>query len=186
MEESNINNTTTRHKFSLKNKISRVLWMLCSIFFFKPFKPRLFKKWRVFVLRCFGANVSWKAMVNANVKIWAPWNLTMGDYACLGPNVDCYNQGHITIEANTTISQKSYLCASSHDFTSVKNELFLAPIHIANNVWVAAGAFIGPGVTIKEGAIVGAKAAVFKNVEDWTVVGGNPAKLIKKRVLKNG
>ncbi|MCG1037470.1 putative colanic acid biosynthesis acetyltransferase [Polaribacter sp. DS7-9] len=184
MDHKELNNTNTRHKFSKKNKIKRGVWNILSIILFRPFKLRLFKKWRVFVLRMFGAKVSWKAMVNADVKIWAPWNLVMGDYACLGPKVDCYNQGLITIKDNATISQKTYLCASSHDYTKKSHPLFLAPIVIEKKVWVAAGAFIGPGVTVGEGAVVGAKAAVFKNVEAWSVVGGNPAKFIKKRNLE--
>jgi putative colanic acid biosynthesis acetyltransferase WcaF len=52
-------------------------------------------------------------------------------------------------------------------------------------VWVASDAFIGMGVTLGQGAVVGARAAVFKNVEPWTVVGGNPARLIKKREIKD-
>ncbi|HNY79416.1 MAG TPA: hypothetical protein PLX34_15565 [Sedimentisphaerales bacterium] len=59
-----------------------------------------------------------------------------------------------------------------------------APVEIADQVWIAADAFIGPGVTVGQGAVVGARASVFKDVEPWTVVGGNPAKFIKKRELK--
>jgi putative colanic acid biosynthesis acetyltransferase WcaF len=60
----------------------------------------------------------------------------------------------------------------------------MKPIVVADKAWVAADAFIGMGVTIGEGAVVGARAAVFKDVEPWTVVGGNPAQFIKKRVIK--
>jgi len=56
-----------------------------------------------------------------------------------------------------------------------------APIMIQDHAWVAADAFIGPGVTIGEGAVVGARSSVYRNVEPWTVVGGNPARVIKKR-----
>ncbi|MFP9099573.1 putative colanic acid biosynthesis acetyltransferase [Flavobacterium sp. RHBU_24] len=178
-----LNMKDSRHKFSLKNKISRVLWGFASLILFRPFSLRIFKKWRVFVLKCFGANISWTSMVNANVKIWAPWNLEMGDYACLGPKVDCYNQGKITIKNNATISQKVYLCASTHDFTDPNHALVLKPIVIGERAWVAADAFIGPGVTIGDGAVVGARGAVFKNVTPWTVVGGNPAVYVKDRKI---
>ncbi|WP_226543520.1 putative colanic acid biosynthesis acetyltransferase [Neotamlana laminarinivorans] len=177
--------TKTRHKFSLANKLKRVIWLLVDMFLFKPFMPRVFKKYRVFILKVFGAQISWNAMVYANVKIWAPWNLEMKPFSCLGPKVDCYNQGKITIGENATISQKAYLCASSHDYTKRNHDLFLAPINIESKAWVAAGAFIGPGVTLGEGAIVGATASVFKDVEPWCVVGGNPAKFIKKREIVN-
>lgn len=173
----------TRHKFSIKNKIARVLWGICYIIFFRPFKLRFFRKWRTLLLRLFGAKASWNCNVNASAKIWAPWNLEIGDYSSIGPKTDCYNQGYITIKKNATISQKSYLCASSHDYTSKFHSLYLAPIVIEERTWIAASAFIGPGVTIGEGAVVGARAAVFKDVSAWTVVGGNPAKFIKNRII---
>jgi len=58
--------------------------------------------------------------------------------------------------------------------------LVTAPIAVGERAWVAADVFIGPGVTIGQGAVVGARASVFRNVEPWTVVGGNPARIIKK------
>ncbi len=179
-----LNMKESRHKFSLKNKIGRVLWGFTYILLFRPFSLRVFKQWRIFVLKCFGAQISWKSMVNSSVKIWAPWNLEMGDHACLGPNIDCYNQGRITIKNNATISQKVYLCASTHDFTDPKHALILRPIIIGERAWIAADAFIGPGVTVGDGAVVGARGVVVKNVEPWTVVGGNPAIFIKKREFK--
>ena len=179
------NMTQTRHNFSYSNKIGRIVWSIGYLILFRPFSMRVFRKWRILVLRLFGAKVSWKSIVHANVKIWAPWNLEIGDYSCLGQKVDCYNQGRITLKDNVTISQKCYLCASSHDYTSKSHYLFLAPIIIEDKVWIAADAFIGPGVNIGEGTVVGARAAVFKNVEPWSVVGGNPAKFIKKREIKD-
>lgn len=170
--------------FSLSNKLGRLLWNICYWIFFRPFNLEIFRGWRRFILKSFGAKIGKNSGVYASVKIWAPWNLEMGDFSCLGPEVDCYNQGKITIGNQTNISQKTYLCASSHDFTIPNFPLILKPIQIGNQVWVAADAFIGPGVSIGEGAVVGAKAAVFKNVDSWTVVGGNPAKFLKERKLQ--
>jgi len=161
-----------------------MLWKFINLFLFRPFFPRLMDPWRVFLLKCFGARLEWSSVIYSSVKIWAPWNLEMGAYACLGPQVDCYNQGKITIKANSTVSQKSYLCASSHDISDPLNKLITDPIVIEDQAWIAADAFIGPGVFIGQGAVVGARAAVFKDVEPWTVVGGNPAKYIKTRILK--
>jgi putative colanic acid biosynthesis acetyltransferase WcaF len=170
-------------KFSLSNKAGRAIWKIVYIVAFRPLSLNLFIGWRNFILNIFGAELSKGSIVHASVKIWAPWNLYVGEYSTLGKNVDCYNQGKITIGANTTISQKAYLCASSHDITDSKHSLILKPIIIEDQVWVAADAFIGPGVTIRQGAVVGARSAVFKDVEAWTVVGGNPAKYIKKREI---
>jgi putative colanic acid biosynthesis acetyltransferase WcaF len=61
-----------------------------------------------------------------------------------------------------------------------------APIIIGASAWVAADAFVGMGVAIGEGAVVGARASVYKDVEAWTIVGGNPARYIKKRTIKGG
>ncbi len=172
------------HTFSLKNKLGRVLWNVCYWLLFRPSGIGPFRLWRIALLKLFKAKLSWSTNIYASAKIWAPWNLEMGNYATLGRQVDCYNQGKIQIGDNTVISQKAYLCASSHDISDPKNNLILKPITIADQVWVAADAFVGPGVTLGQGAVVGARAAVFKNVEPWTVVGGNPAKFIKKREIK--
>ncbi|GHV57257.1 hypothetical protein FACS1894182_05640 [Bacteroidia bacterium] len=108
----------------------------------------------------------------------------MGRYACLATGVDCYNADKITIGDNATVSQKTSLCTASHDITSPENKWISAPIVVEDQAWIAAEAYIAPGVTIGQGAVVGARTAVFKDVEPWTVVGGNPAKFIKKREIK--
>lgn len=169
--------------FSLTNKIARLTWNIIYWFLFRPFNLSVFRPWRMLVLKIFGAKLGKKANVHASAKIWAPWNLSLGEYSVLGPKVDCYNQGTIDIGAHTIISQKTYLCASSHDHTINNFPLIQKPIVIADQVWVAADAFIGPGVSVGTGAVVGARSSVFKDVEAWTIVRGNPAKYIKNRIM---
>lgn len=176
--------STYSHSFSLKNKISRLVWNLARSILFRPFASRLFKKWRVLVLKCFGAKIEWSSHVYASVNIWAPWNLEIGANSSLGPKVDCYNQGKISIGANTVISQKTYLCASTHDHAKKDFPLLLKPIIIGNGVWIAADAFVGPEVCIEDYAVIAARAVVIKNVAKNTIVGGNPAKLIKFRTIE--
>lgn len=173
--------STYSHSFSLKNKISRLIWNFTRLILFRPFASRLFIKWRVLILKCFGAKIDWSTNIYASVKIWAPWNLEIGKNSSLGPKVDCYNQGKITIGSNTIVSQKTYLCASTHDYTQKDFPLILKPITIGDGVWIAADAFIAPGINIENHAVVAARAAVIKDVEKNTIVGGNPAKLIKTR-----
>jgi putative colanic acid biosynthesis acetyltransferase WcaF len=136
------------------------------------------------MLKCFGAKIDWSSHIYASVKIWAPWNLEIGANSSLGPNVDCYNQGRISIGTNTVISQKSYLCASTHDYTKIDFPLILKPITIGSGVWIAADAFIGPGVCIEDDAVIAARSVVNKKVEKSTIVGGNPAKVIKSRIVE--
>ena len=175
-----------RNRHSLASKIARVLWIVTWIFLFRP-TPRgnLFRPWRIFLLKLFGANVRWSSNVLPSCRIWQPWKLTMGAYACLSADVDCYTVASITIGDNVTVSQGVKLCTAGHDITSKIMELTTAPIVIGANVWVAGWSIILPGVTIGEGAVVAAGAVVPTDVEPWTVVGGNPAKFIKKRELKN-
>ena len=97
---------------------------------------------------------------------------------------DCSGLTSITIGDKVTISQKSFICTASHDISQINKPLMTKPITINSYSWIAADAFVGPGVTIGEGAVVGARAAVFKDVEPWSVVGGNPAVFLKKRVIK--
>ncbi len=181
--EVQVNLAKYNHRFSYFNKIARLFWNIFYWILFRPFNLNLFNGWRAGVLRIFGAKVGYKANIYASVKIWAPWNLEIGDYSSIGPGVDCYNQGKIVIGNQTIISQKTYLCASSHDYTISNFPLILKPINIKNQVWIAAAAFIAPGVHIGNGAVIGAKSAVFKNVDEWSLVGGNPAKFIKKRLI---
>jgi len=140
--------------------------------------------WRNLLLRFSGAKVGKGVHVYSSVKIWAPWNLEMGNNSSLGPGVICYSVDKIVIGDNATVSQYAHLCAATHDIEDSGFGLVTKPIHIGANAWVAADAFIAPGVKIGEGAVVGARSAVFREVKPWTVVGGNPAKFLKARKLK--
>lgn len=103
----------------------------------------------------------------------------------MASDVDCYNVAPVVVGANTTVSQGAFLCTASHDVTDSLNPLITAPIILKDQAWVGAKAYIGMGVTIGQGAVVGATASVYKDVESWTIVGGNPAKFIKKRVIES-
>ena len=168
----------------LSNKLRRLWWGIVCALFYRPFGGPLFRQWRVCVLRAFGAEIGTKCAISASAAIWAPWNLVVGNVVAIGPRVKVYNPGKILIRDKVTVSQDATLCTASHDFTLPANPLVTAPIRIDSFAWVAAEAFVGMGVTVGEGAVVGARAAVFKDVEPWTVVGGNPAKFIKKRIIE--
>lgn len=140
--------------------------------------------WKRMLLRAFGAKIHPTANIYSSAKIYYPANLTMEENSCLANDVDCYNVAPIVVGANTTVSQGAYLCTASHDITDPLNPLITSPIFLKDQAWVGAKAYIGMGVTIGQGAVVGATASVYKDVEPWTIVGGNPAKVLKKRVIK--
>ena len=171
------------NKLNFYNKAGRFIWGFVYFLLVRPFKLTIFNSYRIYIYNLFGAKISDKATINATAKVRAPWNLSMENYSCLGPHVDCYNPGQVTIGQNSTISQKVYLCTATHDITLAHHPLVISPIIIEDQVWVAADSFVGPGVTIRQGSVVGARAAVFKDVDSWAVVGGNPANFIKTRKL---
>jgi putative colanic acid biosynthesis acetyltransferase WcaF len=126
------------------------------------------------------------AHVNTYPSTWIyfPWNLTAGAWSAIGEEALIYNLGPVTLGEKVTISHRTQLCAGTHDYTQADLPLLKPPIVIHSQAWICADAFVGPGVTVGEGAIIGARAVVTKNVEPWTIVAGNPAKLVKKRILK--
>ncbi len=136
------------------------------------------------LLRLFGAKIDSKAYIYAKCRIFAPWLLEVGR-ACVGPRTEIYNKAKVVIGDETVVSQGAFLCTASHDISLAMRPLVTGEIVLGNDVWVAANAFVGPGVTIGDGAVVGATASVFKSVEPYMVVGGNPAKVINKRVIKD-
>ena len=184
MSDTKIDLSKYHNSLSRKNQIIRMLWTIVWGIFARPLPRSIGSGWKRFLLRLFGAKIDSTAVVYSSARVYYPANLIMGRYACLASDVDCYNVDIIRIGANTTISQGTYLCTASHDITNSLNPLITAPIIVEDQAWIAADAFVGMGVTIGQGAVVGARAAVFKNVEPWTIVGGNPAKFIKKRIIK--
>lgn len=167
-------------KVTLANKVLRVVWNLVWTLFYRT-TPTFLYPWRRFLLRLFGAKIGPGAHCYPSARVWAPWNLTMGRDSCLANHVDCYCVAPVILEDDAIVSQKSYLCSASHDYQDPAFPLVAAPIVIQARAWVAAEAFVGPGVTVGEGAVVGARAVVTRDVPPWTVVAGNPAKIIKAR-----
>lgn len=180
-----IKNYKNRH--SLKSKVARVIWNVVWFFLFRPTPDRaivFFVHWRIWLLRLFGARIGKHCAVRNSCKIWQPWNLEMGDWVAISEACDVYAVDKIKIGSRSVVSRGAFLCGASHDITSQAMELVYAPISIGTDAWVAARAIVMPGVTIGDGAVVAAGAVVTKDVESWTVVGGNPAKVIKRRELK--
>ena len=161
------------------HRIKRIIWRIVNSFIYPLFN----KRERVLILRLFGARIGRECFIYRNVKIHAPWNLSLGDAVCIGPRVEIYNRGPVSIGSQIVISQDAYLCTASHDISSPLMKPVVGVIEIGNQCWIAAKATILPDVKIGEGAVVGACSVVVKDVRPWDVVGGNPAQRLKKRVL---
>ena len=177
----NINNNRKSVKYSKIELMKRFLWGF-AVFFFR-YSPRTFFKWRIFLLKLFGAKIGKHVHIYNTAEIYMPWNLEIGDWSAIGEKCLIYNLGKIVIGQKVTISHKAHLCAGSHEYTYPNLPLLKLPIKINDNVWICSDAFIGPNTTIGEGSVIGACSAVFKDVAPWTVVGGNPARYIKDREM---
>jgi putative colanic acid biosynthesis acetyltransferase WcaF len=167
--------------WNLKYKFKRGLWGFTWLLLFRPTPKRIGKNWRVFLLKIFGCKFSGDALIAPSVKILEPWNLVIGKYVAIGSDVSIYNHAVVNLGDNVIISQGTELCTSSHDYSLNSMPLTFLPITIKEHCWITSHCFIHPGVTVGEGAVIGACSVVNKDVEEWTVNAGNPCRRIKKR-----
>lgn len=171
-------------QWSLRDKLGRGLWSLCWLLFFRPSPKRMGNPWRLWLLRVFGAVINGEALILPSCRILIPGNLEIHDGSTIGADVEIYNYGKVTIGKMTIVSQYSYLCTGSHDHTRTDMPLIWAPITIGDNAWVAADVFVAPGVTIGDGAVIGACSVVTKDMPTWTICAGNPCRPLKPRVIQ--
>lgn len=158
----------------------RVIWIL----FYRTTPKHFFNGWRLLLLKMFGAKINGRPFVFPSSKVFAPWMLTIGHKSCLGPETEIYNLGPVILGEWVTVSQNSFLCNGTHDLAYDHFPLMIGRLIVANHVFIGARSLLLPGINIGEYAVIGAGAVVTKDVEPWTIVGGNPAKFIKKRIIK--
>jgi putative colanic acid biosynthesis acetyltransferase WcaF len=156
------------------------LWWLVQATLFR-LSPQLLYGWRRFLLRLFGAHIGRDVIIRPTATITYPWKLSIGDYAWVGDDVVLYSLADITIGAHAVVSQRSYLCAGSHDMQLASFPIFGKPIVVGPQAWVASDVFVAPGVTIGEGCVVGARSSVFGDLPAMMVCIGNPARAIRER-----
>ena len=166
--------------FTRRLRLERSVFLLCWTLL-AAWTPPCLRGWRRVLLRAFGARLGKGANVYASVRIWYPRWLTMGDHATLGPRVNCYNQASITLGPGALVSQDATLCAGSHDYVDPEFQLRARPIVLDAHCWIAAEAFVGPGVTVGPSAVLGARGVAMKDLEAGVVYAGNPAKAIRRR-----
>jgi len=181
MSDLDIAQNRAARKYSRSELVRRVLWGGGKLLF--RFSPRVAFGWRRWLLRLFGARVGRGVNIYQTAVIYFPWNLTIGNWSSIGEHALVYNLGPVTIGRGVTVSQRSHLCAGTHDHRRRDLPLLKPPISIADDAWICADAFVGPGVTVGKGAVVAARAVAVKDVEPWSIVGGNPARFIKTRFL---
>jgi putative colanic acid biosynthesis acetyltransferase WcaF len=168
--------------WTLRELVGRAVWEVTRGPLF-AWTPRPLWGWRRVVLRIFGAQIGRDVRIHPTVKIDVPWNLAIGDEAAIGDGAILYSLGMITIGRRATVSQYAHLCAGTHSYEERDLPLLKLPITVADEAWICADAFVGPGVNVGRLAIVGARAVVVKDVADQLIVVGNPAQVIKTRTI---
>ncbi len=154
-------------------------WTLQGTLF--RWSPQVLYGWRRFLLRCFGASVGEGAKIRPSATVTYPWKLKLGDRAQIGDHVTLYTLGPITIGNDAIVSQHSYLSAGSHDYKKPSFDIYALPITVEEQAWVASHVFIGPGVRVGRGAVVGACSVCFRDVPAGMLCVGNPARPIRPR-----
>jgi putative colanic acid biosynthesis acetyltransferase WcaF len=169
--------------FTLRNRIYRIIWTVAWRLL-AAWTPPPLHGWRRLLLRLFGAKVAPTAGIYPSARIWSPANLEVGDYAFIGPRVIVYSMAKITFAPYALVSQGAHICTGTHDIEDDHFQLQAEPIVIGYRAWIAAEAFVGPGVIVGDGAVLGARSCAFENLEPWTVYVGNPARAIKPRKVR--
>lgn len=170
----------------MKYKLKNMVWKFVNrtLFRFSPPILTIFRKYRVLLVRCFGGKIDWNASLHPTAIIDYPWNLRMGQKSSLGEKCWVYAMANISIGELSCIGKDTYLLTGSHDIERSTFDLITRPITIGNGCWVATASTVLPGVQIGDYSVIAAGSVVSKNVDSNTVVGGNPAKFIKHRIIK--
>lgn len=166
-----------------KVKLLRALWGLFQLPFL-PHTPKALSPLRIALLKLFGAHIGQHCEVGAGVKIWVPWNLTMGEYTAIGANTEIQNFVMVTIGRHVVISQRNYICTSTHDHTHPHFPTVSTPIVIGSQSWVASECVLGPGAEIGEGAVISVRSVVSKPMPPWMICAGSPCRPVTERVIR--
>lgn len=171
--------------FTTREKIGRLLWAVVQGTVFRFSFPTWYR-YRVVLLRLFGAEVHMSAHIRRTAKFECPWNVKVGANTAIGDHAIVYALGPITIGRRVSVSQYAHLCAGTHDFTKADLPLVRPPVTLEDDAWLGTDTFVGPGVTMRQGSLLGARGSAFKDLEAWHVYGGNPAKMLRKREAMAG
>ena len=136
---------------------------------------------RNYYLKMFGIYLGRQTVLHRKCKFFHVGKMKVGKNSVI--NFGCYldNRRGIYIGNNVGIAHNSKIYTLGHDFDDPTFRTKGASVYIRDNVFIFSNAMIMPGITIGEGSIVLAGSVVTKDVEPWTVVGGNPARKIRER-----
>jgi putative colanic acid biosynthesis acetyltransferase WcaF len=164
----------------MRERVAAFAWAIAWQTLFR-WSPPPFNWWRLLLLRFSGATIHGRPFVSPSVRIEYPWNLELRDGASIAHKVIINCMGRVTVGEHARISQYSHLCAGTHDYTRCDMRIERRNITIGSGAWVAADAFVGPGVTVGEGAILAARSSAFNDVPAGQICAGEPARPLRQR-----
>lgn len=160
----------------------RMCWSVVQATLFR-WSPRPLHSFRALLLRLFGAQIPelGQVVVFPTATVVFPSKLRLEPRSMVGPRVAIYNLAHVTFQRGANVSQNCHLCAGTHDYGRWSMPLVAKPIIVGANAWLGADVFVGPGVSIGELCVVGARSVVVKDMPPRTVCAGNPCRVLKER-----
>lgn len=180
MVEDSLGDGRSQSPFSAREKIARIAWALVQETAFR-ISFHSWYGWRRRLLVTFGARLAPAVRIRRTVRVECPWNLSVGQDSAVGDGVTLYCLGPVSVGARVTISQRAHVCAGTHDFSSPTFELKRSSIDIGDDAWICTEAFVGPGVRVGAGAILGARGVAMRDLDPWTIYSGNPATTVRAR-----
>jgi acetyltransferase-like isoleucine patch superfamily enzyme len=149
------------------------------------FKILIFLKYRNIHFKSVGNNTNYKSL---NSYFAYSKNISLGTNVWIGKGADFDGAGGIEVGNGVIIAPEVCIYSRTHNFNSddlkalpFDNVMLTAPVVIKDYVWIGRRVIILPGVTIGKGAIIGAGAVVSKDIPDYAIAVGNPAKVVKYR-----
>lgn len=175
---NNFNNTWYRPGSSLKI----LFWYLINTFFVNTYWFP-FSSIKVVMLRSFGASIGKNVLIKPGVNIKYPWLLTVGENVWIGEGTWIDNLAQVTIADNVCISQGAMLLCGNHNYTKSTFDLMVGEITLDAGVWIGAQSVVCPNVRCHSHAVLSVQSVATKDLEEYTIYSGNPAKAIRKRII---
>ena len=161
----------------------QILWYyINAILFSSPLFP--FSKFKIKILRLFGAKIGKNIVIKPSVSIKYPWKLSIGDYTWIGEHVWIDNLAQVTIGSHVCISQGSMILCGNHDYKSQTFDLIVKPVTLEDGVWIGAKSVVCPGITIKTHSVLSVGSVASTETDPYCIHRGNPAINMKKRIIK--
>jgi acetyltransferase-like isoleucine patch superfamily enzyme len=170
-----------RLKFEMYSYAEHIIWSLLNLF--PHFIRNLF--FRVLFKR-----IGRGCLIDYDVYVRYPFKVSIGNGTAINRGCRLYSsfmvkEAEIIIGNNVALAPHVTFFSAGHDYRTIDLKDTAATIRIGDNAWIGGGSFILQGVTVGEGAIIGAGSIVVRDVPAWSIVLGNPAKVVGSREISD-